>query len=115
MGNPLDWGNSPAVTGFMRGVYTALVAGLAAYVGALLLGNEERVARLTGLSVALAGLAGPTVFGQYDRYRAENGIVSSSDVPVAALAKVDGTEPQAVAQVVEANIKDAAKSPTADE
>jgi len=103
--NLLDVGNSPAVTGFARGVYTAIVAGLAAYVGSLLLGQDERFARLTGISVALTGLGGGVVFGQYDQHRADHGIVSSSDVPVAALAQADGTSPVEVAKIVEQNIK----------
>lgn len=104
-GNPLDWGNSPAVTGFLRGVYTAIVAGLTAYVGALLLGQPEQYARLVGTSVALAGLGGGAVFGGYDQHRANQGIVSSSDVPITALARVDESTPQAVATTVEATIK----------
>lgn len=111
MSSILNPGNMPIVTGFLRGVYTAIIAGLAAYVGSLLLGQDEHFARLTGLSVALTGLGGGVVFGGYDQHRANNGIVSSSDVPVAALAQADGSTPEAVARVVEANIK-AAPQPT---
>lgn len=104
-GNPLDWGNSPLAVGLSRGIAAAIVAGLIAYFGAQLAGTPEETARMIGYVAALTPMGALFSLGAYDQNRANNGVVQAGDVPISALARVDESSSQAVANTVEATIQ----------
>lgn len=100
-GNPLDWGNSPIVVGLVRGIISAIIAGLIAYFGAQGTGVSEDQARIVGYIAVLTPLAALFSLGGYDQVRANRGIIQAGDVPVVALSNADGSTPQATANVIE--------------
>lgn len=84
MSNPIDWGGSPIAVSLVRGVIAAILVGASSYLVASMGGTPDDVAFKIGMSSAIPSLLVLLGYGASDQNRANNNVVISGDVPVAA-------------------------------